>query len=49
MYDEIGIAWIICFQVYGVIVLAVHAWMHHENAGFNLGAFTGLEYHRTDG
>jgi hypothetical protein len=23
--------------------------MHHEDAGFNCGGFTGLEYHRTDG
>jgi hypothetical protein len=30
-------------------MLAVHSWMHHEDAGFNLSAFTGLEYHRTDG
>jgi hypothetical protein len=46
---EIGIAWIIRFQVYGIVMLAIHAWMHHEDAGVNLSAFTGLEYHRTDG
>ena len=27
----------------------VHAFMHHKGAGFNNRAFTGLEYHRTDG
>jgi hypothetical protein len=46
---EIGIARIICFQMHGIVMLAVHPRVHHEDAGFNLGAFTGLEYHRTDG
>ena len=49
MDDEIGVAWIVCFQVHGIVMLAVHAWMHHEDAGFNLGGFAGLENHRTDG
>ena len=46
---EIGSAWIVCFQMHGIVVLAIHAWMHHEDAGVNLSAFTRLEYHRTDG
>ncbi len=49
MDHEIGIAWVICSQMYCIIMLAIHAWVHHKNAGFNLGAFAGLEYHRTDG
>jgi len=31
------------------IVLTSHAFMHHEDAGFNNCAFARLEYHRTDG
>jgi len=46
---EVGIAWIVCFQVHGIVMLAVHPRVHHEDAGFNLDAFAGLEYHRTDG
>jgi hypothetical protein len=30
-------------------MLPIHSRMHHEDTGFNCGAFTGLEYHRTDG
>jgi hypothetical protein len=28
---------------------AVHTCVHHENGRLNRSAFTGLEYHRTDG
>jgi len=27
----------------------VHPWMHHENGGFDVGAFARLQGHRTDG
>jgi hypothetical protein len=30
-------------------MLSIHAGMHHEDTGLNCGAFTGFEYHRTDG
>ena len=30
-------------------MLPVHAGMHHEDAGFHIGALTGLKDHRTDG
>jgi len=49
MDDEIRVLRIIRFEVHSVIMLSIHAWMHHENAGFDYSAFTGLEYHRTDG
>ena len=49
MNDEIGIGWIIGFEMNGIVMRTIHAWVHHEDAGFNLSAFTGLEYHRTDG
>ena len=49
MDDKIRVGWIIGLQMHGIIVLPIHAWMHHEDSGFNCGAFTGLEYHRTDG
>jgi hypothetical protein len=28
---------------------SIHAFVHHENSGFDRGAFTGFECHRTDG
>ena len=28
---------------------AAHTCVHHKDRGLNRGAFTGLEYHRTDG
>jgi hypothetical protein len=31
------------------IMRTVHAFVHHEDTGFNNRAFTGFEYHRTDG
>src|SRR6266498_4328882 len=32
-----------------IIVLSIHARMHHKDSRFKRCAFTGLEYHRTDG
>lgn len=49
MHYQIGIAWIIGLQMHSIVVLAVHAGMHHEDAGLDCGAVTRLEYHRTDG
>jgi hypothetical protein len=49
MDNEIGISWIVGFQMHGIVMGTIHAWMHHEDAGFNRGGLTGLEYHRTDG
>lgn len=36
-------------EMYAEIMRSVHAFMHHENAGFNDRAFARLENHRTDG
>jgi hypothetical protein len=49
MNYKIRVSGIIGLQVYGIIMRTIHPFMHHEDAGFNCGAFTGLEYHRTDG
>jgi len=35
MHDQIRVRWIIGFQMYRIIMLAIHAWMHHEDTGFN--------------
>jgi hypothetical protein len=40
---------IVGLEVYPVVVLAIHARMHHENAGLEIGAFAWFECHRTDG
>ena len=47
--DEIGIGWIIRVEMHGKVMGTIHAWMHHEDTGFDCGGLTGLEYHRTDG
>jgi hypothetical protein len=49
MHYEVRVLGIIGLQVHGIVVLAIHARMHHKNAGFNIGAFTWLKDHRTDG
>ncbi len=49
MDNEVGIGWIVRFQMYGIVVLAIHAGMHHEDAGLNCSAVSGFDYHRTDG
>ena len=46
---EIRTVGIIGLQMHCIIVRTIHAFVHHENAGFECCAFTGLEYHRTDG
>lgn len=46
---KIRVLRIIRFDVHCVIMLSIHARMHHEDTGLNYGAFTGFEYHRTDG
>jgi hypothetical protein len=35
--------------MHSIIVWSVHAFVHHEYTGLDCGAFTRLEYHRTDG
>jgi hypothetical protein len=49
MHDQIGIVWVIRYEMQRIIVLSVHAGVHHEDAGFDGCAFAGLEDHRTDG
>jgi hypothetical protein len=49
MHYKIWLGWVIGFKMNAIIVLAIHAGVHHENGGFNRCAFAGLEYHRTDG
>jgi hypothetical protein len=49
MNYQIGVSWIIRFQMHGIVMLAIHAGMHHEDTGFDRCAATGTEYHRTDG
>lgn len=49
MYDKIGVGRIIGLQVDGIIMRAIHPFVHHKDTGLNCGALTGLEYHRTDG
>jgi hypothetical protein len=49
MDDQIGVGWIIGLQMDRIVVLPIHARVHHEDTGFYCGAFTGLDYHRTDG
>ena len=49
MNDEIGIGWIIGFEMNSIVMRSIHTRVHHEDAGFNFSALTGLEYHRTDG
>jgi hypothetical protein len=46
---NVRIGGIISLQMHCIVVLAIHAWMHHEDTRFNIRALTGLEYHRTDG
>jgi len=49
IYNQIRVFRIICFQMHSKVVRTIHAFVHHEDAGFNDRAFAGLEYHRTDG
>ncbi len=49
MHDLISVLWIIGLEMNCIIVGSIHAGMHHKDTGFNCGAFTRLEYHRTDG
>jgi hypothetical protein len=49
MDNQIGIGWIIRLQMNGIVMGTIHTRVHHEDAGFNCGGLTGLEYHRTDG
>ncbi len=49
MHDQIAVPWIIGLKMDGVIMRSIHTGVHHENAGFDCRAFTGLENHRTDG
>lgn len=47
--NTIGLLRIVRFHVHCKVMLSIHAGMHHEDRGFNCGALTRLEYHRTDG
>jgi hypothetical protein len=49
MHYKVGSFGVICIEMDGVIVLSIHARVHHKNTGFNDGAFAGFEDHRTDG
>ena len=49
IHDHVWIVRVIRFQVNRKIMRTVHAFVHHENAGLDNCAFSGFEYHRTDG
>jgi hypothetical protein len=49
IHDQIRVVRIICFQMHPEVVRTIHPFMHHEDTGLYGCAFTGLEYHRTDG
>ena len=49
VHNQIRIGSVICPEVNCKVMRTVHAFVHHKYFGFNKGAFTGLEYHRTDG
>jgi len=49
IHDQIRVVGIICFQMHPEVVRTIHAFVHHEDTGLDSCAFTGLEYHRTDG
>ncbi len=49
IHNHIGLNRIIGDEMYCKVVRAIHAFVHHKDAGFNRGAFTGLKDHRTDG
>jgi hypothetical protein len=49
MNNQICVPGIIGHKVNRVFMLAVHARMHHKDAGFYGCAFAGFEDHRTDG
>lgn len=49
MHNQVGIFWVICYEMHRIIVFSVHAWVHHEDAGCDVRALAGLEDHRTDG
>ncbi len=42
MDDQIRLAGIIRLEVYGIVVRPIHAGVHHEYAGLDICAFTGL-------
>ena len=46
---EIRVLWIVGLEMHSIIMRSIHTGVHHKDAGFNRRAFTGLEYHRTDG
>jgi hypothetical protein len=49
MYNQIRIVWIVRFEMHCKIMWTVHTFVHHKNTGLYDCAFTGFEYHRTDG
>lgn len=49
MHNEVGVLGIVCHEMHGEIVRAIHAAVHYEVAGGDRRAFSGFEDHRTDG
>jgi hypothetical protein len=49
MHNQIWICWVIRHEMHSIIMLSIHAGVHHEDAGFDGSAFAGPEDHRTDG
>ena len=51
-YHRNNLIWlrrVVGFQMDSKVMQAVHTFVHHKSGRSDLGAFTGLEYHRTDG
>jgi hypothetical protein len=48
MHNQIGGFGVVSHEMNGIIMLSVHAGVHHEDAGFYGCTFTGFEDHRTD-
>ena len=49
IYNQVGVVRVIRDQMHSEIVRPIHAFMHHEHSRLYYCAFTGLQYHRTDG
>ncbi len=49
VHNQIRICGVIRFEMNPKVVRTIHAFVHHEDTGFNDRAFARFEYHRTDG
>ena len=49
VHNQIGICRIVRLEMNPKVMRTVHAFVHHEDTGFNDRAFARIEYHRTDG